>query len=154
MIYATLRGDQSDASIRQAWIKLLESFPQPDAAARMVLDRLDLKDGYISFGISPRDITRTEWEMRLTDEIVAAGYAIPQFDPSVEEEVARDVPPLIKMLGVTEHLPSLLLKPRSAFAAEVIGSLSGEPEDVLRNRSSLRLYYEQKDYHGAGDESS
>ncbi len=145
IIYATLRGDQSDIPIRQAWINRIQSFPQPDQAARRILDWLELKDGYTSLNISPRDVARTDWEIHLTGKIVEAGFAAPEFIPFVEEQPAWNAPPLIKMLGVTEQLRSIFLKPRTIFAAEIIGPLSGEAEDTLRNRRSLRHYFEKKD---------
>ena len=73
----------------------------------------------------------------------------PNSIPSLEERPAWNAPPLIKMLGVTEHMRSIFLKPRSIFAAEVIGPLSGEAEDVLRRRRNLRHYYEKKDSQAA-----
>ena len=153
IIYAALRGDQSDAPIRQAWINQMKSFPQPDQVARLVLDRLELKDGYASLGISPRDVARSGWESRLTNRIVEAGYAVPQFNPFAEERPVWNAPPLIKMLGVTEHISSVFLNPRSIFAAEVIGPVSGEAEDALRKRRSLRHYYEKKDSQAAWDDT-
>ena len=151
-MYATVRGDESDAPIRQAWINQIKSFPQPDKVAKLVLNQLEMKDGYASMGISPRDIARTEWEMRLTKKIVEAGYAVPEFDPFVEERPTWNAPPLIKMLGVSQRMPSIFLKPRTIFAAEIIGPLSGEAEDVLRNRRNLRHYYEKKDSQAAWDD--
>ena len=149
VMYATVRGDESDAPVRQAWINQIKSSPQPDKAAKLVLNQLEMKDSYASMGISPRDIARTEWEMRLTKKIIEAGYAVPEFDPFVGERPTWNAPPLIKMLGVTEHIPSLSLNPRTILAAEVIGPLSGETEDVLKSRRSLRRYYELKDFHSA-----
>ena len=147
MIYATLRGDESDAFIRQAWVDQLRSFPQTDAAAKLVLDYLEMKDDHAFLRISARDIARVEWESRLTHSIVEAGYAVPNFNPFVEEQPAWNAPPLIKMLGVSEYMPSISLKPRTVFAAEVIGPLSGETEDILRSRQNLRNYYEQEKLH-------
>ena len=153
MIYAALRGDQSDAPLRQAWIDQLGSFPRPDEAARLVLDRMEMKDGYASLGISPRDIARSGWEIRLTNKIVEAGYAVPEFNPLGEERPVWNAPPLIKMLGVSEHMRSIFLNPRVIFAAEVIGPMSGETEDILRSRRSLRRFYEKKDSHCERDDS-
>ena len=115
IIYAAIRGDRSDVPIRQAWINQIKSFPQPDQVAKLVLNRLEMKDGYASAGISPRDVARTEWGIRLTNRIVEAGYAVPEFNPFVEERPAWNAPPLIKMLGVTEHMRSLFLKPSHYF---------------------------------------
>ena len=153
IIYATIRGDQSDAPVRQAWMSQLKMFPEPDEAAKLVLDRLEMKDGYASLGISQRDIARSEWEIRLTNMIVEAGYAVPEYNPFVGERPAWDAPPLIKMLGVTEHMRSMFLKPRSIFAAEVIGPLGGEAEKILRSRRSLRQYFQKKDSNGAQGKS-
>ena len=154
MIYAAIRGDQSDAPVRRAWINQIKCFHQPDQIARLILDRLEMKDGYASFGISQRDIARTDWEIRLTNRIVDAGNAVPEFDPFVRERPAWDAPPLIKMLGVTEHTRSIYLKPRTIFAAEIIGPLSGETEDNLRSRRSLRHFYEKKDFQDMREDSA
>ena len=153
MIYATLRDDQSDASVRQAWLDRLDLFPQKDAAARLILDQLEIKDAYAPLGISARYVTRGEWETRLCTKIVEAGYAVPEFDPFVKDQPAWNAPPLIKMLGVSGYMPSISLKPYTIFAAEVIGPLSGETEDILRSRRSLREFYEKKDFHRARDDS-
>ena len=152
IIYATLRGDQSDAPIRQAWINQIKSIPQSEEFAKLVLNRLERKDGYPQLGISPRDVARTEWGTRLTNKIVEAGYAMPQFDPFAKGRPAWDAPPLIKMIGVTQYMPSLDLEPRSIFAAEVIGPLSGEAEDTLRKRRNLRNYYGRRDSQTARDD--
>ena len=153
MIYAAVRGDQSDAPIRRAWINQIKCFHQPDQIARLILDRLEMKDGYASLGISQRDIARSEWEIRLANRIVEAGYAVPEYDPFVRERPAWDAPPLIKMLGVTEHMGSISLNPRTIFAAEIIGPLSGETEDNLRGRRSLRHFYEEKDFQSMREDS-
>ena len=70
--------------------------------------------------------------MRLTNRIVEAGYAVPRIRSIfTEERPVWNAPPLIKMLGVTERIcGQVSLKPRSIFAAEVIGPLSGEAEDA------------------------
>ncbi len=153
MIYAAIRGDQSDARIRRAWINQIKCFPQPDQIARLILDRLEMKDGHASLGISQRDIARSEWEIRLTNKIVEAGYAVPEYNPFVRNRPAWDAPPLIKMLGVTEHMRTIFLKPRSIFAAEIVGPITGETGDTLRGRRSLRRYYEAKEFQGAREYS-
>ena len=153
MIYATLRDDQSDAFVRQAWIDRLKAFPQTDEVARLVLNQLETQDAYAPLGISARDIARGEWEIRLTTKIVEVGYAVPELDPFVKEQPTWNAPPLIKMLYVSEYMPSISLKPYTIFAAEVIGPLSGETEDILRSRRSLREFYVERDFHNAQDDS-
>ena len=153
IIYATLRGDQSDDPICQAWTDLIGSFSQPEEAARLVLNRLEMQDAYASLGISQRDMARADWEIRLSNRIVQAGYAAPEFNPFVEERQAWNAPLLIKMLGVSEEMPSISVNPHTIFAAKVIGPLSGETEDVLRSRRSLKQFYEEKDFLGAQDDS-
>ncbi len=143
-IYASLRGDQSDQSIIEAWENQLTSLKQTEAAARL-LYILDLVDGYPSIGISPRSVARTEWGMRLERTVAEHGFTRPMFHTFEEEPRPWDAPLLIKMLGVSERGGSIILKPRTIFAAEVIGPLSGEPEEALRSRRGLRHYYERKD---------
>ena len=145
MIYEVLRSDRSADPIRQAWIAYTQSHKQPERAAKRVLDMLDLADGGFSFGISQRDIARTGWEKHLADQIVEAGYAVPQYVP-LGNPPSWTAPPIIKMLGVWEPRRSLSLPPRAIFAAQVIGPLSGESEETLRTRSGLRSYYERESY--------
>ena len=153
MIYAAIRGDKSDTPIRQAWINQIKCFHQPDQIARLILDRLEVRDSYVSLGISQRDLVRSEWQARLMNRIVEAGYAVPEYDPFVRERPAWDAPPLIKMLGVTEHMRSISLNPRTIFAAEIIGPLSEETEENLRSRRSLHDFYEEKDFQSMREDS-
>ena len=144
MVYATLREDQSDQPVREAWEKLLKSPPQEDLATRL-LNILEIADGYPSMGISARSVSRTEWAMRLSHQVIEGGYAVPDFNPFQEQPLTWDAPPMIKMLGVYERGGNVGVKPRSIFAAEVIGPLSGESEESLRSRRNLRHYFEEKD---------
>ena len=153
LAYAALRGDQSDAPVRQAWIELISSYPHPDEVARMLLDGLEIGDGYTLGGISPRDIARTEWEMRLSKEVVKAGYGGPKIFHFTDETPEWNAPLIIKMMGVSDQMPTMFLKPRTIFAAEVIGPLSGETRDKLKSRQSLRHFYEQKDFHNVLEDS-
>ena len=150
IIYAVLRDDKSDGPIREAWENYLRSLPQPDGAAKQVLDTLDIAGGNLSFGITPRSVARTTWEMRLSNHITDSSYAIPTFNP-FEERPTWNAPPLIKMLGVHRDMPSIMLKPHAIFAAEVIGPLTGETEATLRQRRSLLHYYRRRDSHGSID---
>ena len=150
MVYATLREDQSDQPVREAWEKLLKS-PQLEGLATRLLNILEIADGHPSMGISARSVSRTEWEMRLSRQIIEAGYAVPDFNPFQEQPPTRDVPQMIKMLGVYERGGSVGVEPRSIFAAEVIGPLSGEPKESLRSRRNLRRYFEEKDRHDEKD---
>ena len=161
IIYATLRDDQSDAPIRQAWTRMLNSFPglEPNVAARQVLERLDIADGYSLLGITPRDIARTGWEMRLLNQIVEAGYAAPAYNsfgnPQLLDAPPLNAPPLIKMLGILDRSGPMSLKPYAIFAAEVIAPMSAEAEEQLRKRRTLGIYYRQKDFqdrrHGSSE---
>ena len=155
MIYATLRDDQSDTTIRQAWTSMLNSLPglRTDVAARLVLDRLETAENYSRLGITQRDIARTGWERRLLNQIVEAGYATPAYNPFGNPQ-PRNAPPLIKMLGILDRGGPILLKPYAIFAAEVIAPLSAETEELLRKRRALRIYYDQKDFQGRRDSSS
>ena len=152
MIYAVLRDDGPDNLIPQAWVTYINSLTQPEDAAKHILDVLDLADGGLSFGISARSIARTEWETRLSKRIVEADYARPEYIP-MGSQPTWDAPPLIKMLSVSSSMLSLSIKPRAIFAAEIIGPLSGEPEETLRARPGLRRYYESWDFHSKSDTS-
>ena len=150
MAYAAIRDDESDDPIARAWIERIEGLSEPATAAKSVLDFLDQVDGGLPFGMSPRNIARTEWEMKLTKRIVDAGYAAPESFP-LERPPVWNAPKLIKLLGVHRSLPSITVKPRAIFAAEVIGPISEEPEEALRKRPSLRVYFEEKDFEEAQD---
>ena len=145
MVYEVLRGDQSAEPVRQAWETYIKSCAQPESVARRVLTNLDLADGGLSFGVSPRGIARTEWGMRLSKRVVEMGYARPEYSP-FDDQPSWNAPPLIKMLGVSDGMP-IFLRPRAIFAAEVIGPLSGEPEEMLRTHPGLRRYYEERELH-------
>ena len=56
---------------------------------------------------------------------------------------------MIKLLGVLQSFPSVSVSPRAIFAAEVIGPLSGESDEVLRARRGLRRYWEARDHRDA-----
>ena len=95
-------------------------------------------------------MARTEWERKLTNRIVEVGYAIPETFP-LDEPPEWNAPRLIKLLGVHRSLPSITVKPRAIFAAEVIAPLSEEPEEILRTRPSLRRYFDKRDFEEAKD---
>ena len=145
LVYEVLRDDKSGAAVRQVWVTCVGSLEDPEHAAQRILDMLDLAVG--SWGMSPRSIARTEWEMRLTRSIVAAGFARPEYHP-FNEQPTWTAPPLIKMVGVSESMPSIFLHPSEVFAAEVLGPLSGESDETLRKRPGLRRYYETLDLLG------
>ena len=150
MAYAVIQDDDSDAPIVEAWIERIRSLSQPTTAATSILNFLDQVDGGPSYGISPRSVVRTEWEMKLTNRIVEVGYAVPETFP-LEEPPEWNAPRLIKLLGVHRSLPSITVKPRAIFAAEVIAPLSEEPEEILRTRPSLRRYFDKRDFEEAKD---
>ena len=153
MIYATLRNDQSDAPIRQAWVDILNSLPGSDEAARLILNRLELADGYSHLGITPRDIARTGWETRLSKKIVEAGFAPPAYNPFGKPQ-PWNAPPLIKMLGILDRGGPMWLKPYAIFAAEVVAPLSAETQEILRKRRALYIYFDRKDFQVRRDSSS
>ena len=150
MAYAAIRNDESDAPIAKAWIERIGSLPQPATAAKSILDFLDHVDGGYPFGITPRDFARTEWETKLTNKIVDAGYAKPE-SFFIDEPQEWNAPWLIRLLDVHTSMPSIMLKPRAMFAAEVIGPLSEEPEETLRKRRSLGQYFERRDFEERQD---
>ena len=153
MVYAALRDDRSADPIRKAWLACFESHDQPEATAKLILNMLDVKDGRPSLGISARDISRTEWEKRLSDRIVRDGYARPRIVP-FDDPPEWIAPTLIKMLGISEDMPSAGVAPRAIFSAEVIGPFTGESEETLRKRAGLRKYYDIRDRYAVLDNSS
>ena len=132
MIYATLRKDHSDAPVSSAWKAFLNSFSAPEEVAKNFLSRFDLANGNRLVAMSQRDIARHSWELRVTNAITDAGYAVPERNPFNEEAPAWDSPLLFKILGVHEHMRYIGLKPRVVFVAEVLGPLSGESDEELR----------------------
>ena len=144
IVYEALRHDSSAELVRQGWAALFQSSGQPEVMAKQFLDILDLADGQPSLGITPRDYARTQWEIGLTNQIVGFGYAQPEYVP-FDDPPRWNAPRLIKMLGVSEMMPSIFLRPRTIFAVEVIAPWSGEAEETLRARPGLRKYYEESD---------
>ena len=150
VLYGALRGDRSAEPVRQAWVTYVEASGHPEDAAKRVLNLLDLADESISLGISARSVARTEWVMRLSKQVLEAGYGRPDYFSSGDPP-AWTAPLLIKLLGVSEAMPDVFLRPHTIFAAEVIGPLSGEREETLRARRGLQRYYEERDLHGVSD---
>ena len=136
--------------IRRTWETYLEASGQPRDAIKRFLDVLDLVDGGLSFGISARSIARTEWVMRLSKQVLEAGYGRPTHFSSGDPPTWT-APQLIRILGVSETLPHGSLRPHTIFAAEVLGPLSGEPEEKLRARPGLQHYYERRDHYRRSD---
>lgn len=150
IIYEAIRGDQSAGPIRNAWQNWTNSSQHPRDRAKGLLDVLDLTTG----GYDPMSIRRTEWEQRVARAIRKAGYARPE--PAVfsfDEAPEWDAPPLIKMLNVSEYMPSIFLKPHVIFAAEVVSPLSGEDEQATQKRPGLRRYFETSNHRKAVDSS-
>ena len=145
LIYEVLRGEDSSADpVRTAWDNWASSPDRQSFAPRIIFDILDQVDGGLPV-MSPRSIARSDWETRVAGRIVEAGYAVPEYHPFGSQE-SWTAPPLIKLLGVSAWLPSLAIPPRTIFAAQFIGPLSGESEEELRARPSLRRYFEILDF--------
>ena len=154
LIYEVLRGDESAAPVRHAWTTRLEASGQSEVSAKQVLDLLDLASSAFALQLPPRGAARSEWGLRLARRIIDDGYARPGYLP-FEGRPPWTAPPLIKVLGVDEAMPSLSVDPRAIFAAEVLGPLSGESEELLRARPGLRRYFAAKDVRGVpGDEDT
>ena len=148
VVYASLRGDQSDDPVRRAWGNYFDACQEPEEFAKLILNMLDL--GALS--LPAETIWRTEWGMRLSREVVRAGYARPRLNP-FEEAPEWKAPPLIKMLGIGEDLPSVDLAPREISAAEIIAPQSSESDEQLRGRAGLREYYDMRDRYDLSDTS-
>lgn len=142
IIYETLRDDQSAESVRTVWEAWLTNSEDGTARAALILDLVD----YRRSSLIGTGIRRTEWSMRLSDDIVQAGYAMPDAIP-FNGEAERDAPAMIKMLGVHESMPRVGLDPYVLFAGKVVGPLSGESEEHLRARRGLEPYYRDRDFH-------
>ncbi len=152
VIYEVLRGDDSAAPVREAWTTRMEASRQSEASAKQILDLLDLASSAFPLQMAPRGAARSEWSLRLAKRIIDRGYARPRYLP-FEGRPAWTAPPLIKILGVDESMPSLSVAPRAIFAAEVLGPLSGESEKTLRTRPGLRRYFEAKSLRGAPEDA-
>ena len=141
LVYETMRNDQSADCVRTVWTNRIQNAPCPTRAAKWLLDIVDIS--FTGMHISMR---RNEWGMRLSQQVVIAGYAMPEHfgfgDPS-----EWNAPPWIKMLGVSEHMPSISIDPHVFFAAHILGPLSGETEDELRSRRGLERFFTERDFH-------
>ena len=148
IIYESIRGDQSAEPVRQAWRNWVNNGQAPQVRAVKIMDTLD----YISRSYDPMGVMRFEWEKRATQEIINAGYAVPEPPLFGIDEIPKwDAPPLIRLMGVSEYMPSFYLKPYVLFAAKVISSLSGEDEETVRERPGLKRYFEFSDHQKATD---
>ncbi len=144
MVYRELDGDQCTDPVRAAWEAYIGSMKSPETAARWFLDILDLVEHRWPPSMSAQSIARSRWQTRLARRVIEAGYAMPMYFPGFTqpEWVA---PPLVKRLGITESVPSILIQPYAVFAAEVIAPLADESDEMLRSRPALELYLEEKD---------
>lgn len=152
VIYEELRGDGSSAPVRQAWTTHIQASGQVEGSASHILGLLDLASSAFTLQMSPRSVARSEWSLRVAKRIIEEGYARPGYVP-FEDPPPWDAPPLIKMLGVDESMPSLSVDPRAIFAAEVLGPLSGEADETLRARRGLKRYFEAKDLRGSSEDT-
>ena len=152
VIYEVLRDDGSAAPVREAWKTRIGSSDQAAKSATQILDLLDLASSAFPLQMAPRSVVRTEWGLRLANRIIEEGYVHPGYFP-FEEPPPWNAPPLIKVLGVEESMPSLFIDPRAIFAAEVLGPLSGESEGTLRARPALKHYFEARDHRGVSDDA-
>ncbi len=141
--YEALRDDHSADSVRKAWHAYIG---ESKDAAKRILNVLDAAHFGIPMGLTPRSLARTEWEQRVSERIVEAGYASPEDSP-FNSSPAGNTPLLIRMLSVSEDLPSMSLDPREVFGAMVIGPMTGEPESTLRERVGIKRYFEAYDRH-------
>ena len=148
LIYDALRGDRTADPVRRAWQSWHQGVARPQNAAKMILDLLELTVG----SFHPISNRRFEWQRRLTRRIVDAGYARPEPNPFGQTS-EWNAPPLIKMIGVSEHMRNISLDPHTIFAARVLGPMADEPETQLRSRRSLKRYFRQLDLFGGPDDS-
>ncbi|RJQ08846.1 MAG: hypothetical protein C4558_07260 [Dehalococcoidia bacterium] len=145
LIYGEVRQDESARPIVETWDRLLTNQTDKQELPRTYLNLLDISRWGLGVGISPRSVTRTTWEMRLSNDMVARGFARPRYSPFSEHE-QWEAPEIAKLLGINEDYPSVSIEPRVFFAARVLAPLSGESDAELRKRPELRRYYEQLDF--------
>ena len=151
IVYEVLRGDGSAGPVREAWTTRLQASGRTEESARQILGLLDVATSRFPLQMAPRSAARSEWSLALARRIIEEGYARPAYFP-FDDPPPWNAPPLIKMLGVDESMPSLSLDPRAIFAAEVLGPLSGESEDHLWSRPGLKRYFEARDRRGSPEE--
>ena len=147
LVYEQLRGDGSAEPIRQAWADQGDPHNDVEGFATEILDILDQAHSRLV----PQSIMRREWETRVAQSIVDKGFAIPDYNP-FEDEPEWAAPPLIRMVGVTKSYLNVSLHPYLIFAGQVVGPLSGENDEHLRSRPSLRRYYEALDRYAESDD--
>ncbi len=140
IIYEALRKDQSAAAVRAVWQDWLTDPEHGKAHAETILNIVDYRRG----SLMGTGLRRTEWSMRLEQDIVDAGLSEPDGRP-FDKLPEWDAPPLIKTLGVSRFRPHIPLDPYVLFTGEVIGPMSGESDATLQERPGLRLYYQQKE---------
>ncbi len=143
IIYETIRGDRSADPVRQCWKAYIQSTQDPEVFAKSLLD---IAEGGFSFGISQRAFTRTEWESPLSKKIIESSLARPEYYPIFNVPPPKwNAPTLIKILGISRSMPSIYIKPHTIFTAEVIAPISGESEEELMARRTLKNYYKELD---------
>ena len=141
LIYEALRNDASAEPVRVEWHSWIQGIEDPTIRASLLLRMLD--DEATDLVLASR--REFEWNRRLTERVIKAGYAMPRYSPFTETP-AWNAPRLFKILRISEDRPmSRLVTPRAIFAGEVIAPLSGEPEEQLRERPGLKHYYTTSD---------
>ena len=140
IFYEALRNDQSAAAVCAAWQDWLTNPEHGKTRAETILNIVDYRRG----SLIGTDLRRTEWSMRLEQNIVDAGLSEPD-GRSFNKLPEWDAPSLIKTLGVSRFRPHIRLDPYVLFTGEVIGPMSGESDAMLQERPGLRLYYQQKE---------
>ncbi len=145
LIYGEVRQDESARTVVDTWNRFLTTYPDTQKLARDYLDLLYLSRWGFGPGISPRSVSRSAWEIRLSKDIVARGLARPRYSPFGDRDEWQ-APKIAKLLGVSEDYPDVSIEPRVLFAARILAPASGESEVELRKRPELRRYYEKVDF--------
>ena len=142
LIYEALRDDASAEPIRFQWRSWIHGIEDPTVRASLVLKVLDNEATDLVLA-SRKEF---EWNRRLDERVIKAGYAMPRYSPFAETP-EWNAPRLLKILRISEDWPmSRSVTPRAIFAGEVISPLSGESEEQLRKRPGLKHYYTASDW--------
>lgn len=145
LIYGEVRRDTTANPITESWNRFLTDQADTQMLASAYLDLLDLSRPGVGLGLSPRSITRTAWEMRLSRDMIDRGLVRPRHSPFSEPQDWQ-APEIAQLLNMSEDYPTSSIDPRVLFAARVLAPASGESDADLRRRPELRQYYEQLDF--------
>ena len=142
LAYEELRADGGAAAVRQAWGNASTREWSMARQAQAGLDALDEEEqGHLSMHAWRWFAMVVGWQEALAEAIADHGLAyVPS--PSGPPQAPRGAPPGIRIVGVSPPpFPGFTVTPAELAGALILAPLSGETDEQLRSRPTLRAYF-------------